>query len=69
MPLQYISQGNKILKWLRQIFVKEKKRFPIGNEIEELRIQADTIDDAFAKVDEVMTFDFPNCKKKKNEKH
>ena len=27
------------------------------------------IDDAFAKVEEVLTFDFPNCKKKKNEKH
>jgi len=23
------------------------------------------IDEAFAKVDEVLTFDFPNCKKKK----
>ena len=23
------------------------------------------IDDLFAKVDEVLTFDFPNCKKKK----
>ena len=23
------------------------------------------IDDAFARVDEVLTFDFPNCKKKK----
>jgi len=29
------------------------------------------IDDAFAKVDEVLTFDFPNCKKKnkKDERH
>jgi len=29
------------------------------------------IDDTFARVDEVMTFDFPNCKKKvnKNERH
>lgn len=26
------------------------------------------IDGAFAKVDEVMTFDFPNCKKKKSKK-
>jgi hypothetical protein len=25
------------------------------------------IDGAFAKVDEVMTFDFPNCKKKKKD--
>ena len=25
------------------------------------------IDDAFAKVDEVFTFDFPNCKKKKKD--
>ena len=29
------------------------------------------IDDAFEKVEEVLTFDFPNCKKKKkkNNKH
>ena len=49
MPLQYISQGNKILKWLRQLFVKENKRLPIGNEIEKIKTQATNIDNAFAK--------------------
>ena len=49
MVTQYITQGSKILKWLRQLFVKENKRLPIGNEIEKIKIQATNIDNAFAK--------------------
>ena len=49
MALQYISQRAKILKWLRQAFVKTEKRLPIGVDLRKIETQATDIDKAFAK--------------------